>query len=290
MKTGQRPEGSFRQVCRWPHWPGGSLKSLPVDPDWSHRPAIYPATVPPGSCVLPCKMRRKQRDITPSVSWQSKCAVRLRSVCAIRGHQRGCRAALQASGPVRAHGRHSGTLQLPDRSSWELPDLQEGKIQAISDSDGVNYPWYGNTTETCTIVGPTKRDSKFIISMNDNFYPSVTWAVPVSESNVAKLTNIYRDQSFTTWLVATNTSTNDMIILQTLHWRMQLSIEVNPNRPLGQRARLREPIAQDQPKILSKNEPIPPSALVKPNANDAQVLMWRPKYGQPLVVIPPKHR
>lgn len=144
-------------------------------------------------------------------------------------------------------------------SSWELPDLQEGKIEAISDSDGVNYPWYGNTTETCTIVGPTKRDSKFIISMNDNFYPSVTWAVPVSESNVAKLTNIYRDQSFTTWLVATNTSTNDMIILQTLHWRMQLSIEVNPNRPLGQRARLREPIAQDQPKILSKNEPIPPA-------------------------------
>ncbi|KAM6169287.1 protein FAM78A [Rhynchocyon petersi] len=175
-------------------------------------------------------------------------------------------------------------------SSWELPDLQEGKIEAISDSDGVNYPWYGNTTETCTIVGPTKRDSKFIISMNDNFYPSVTWAVPVCESNVAKLTNIYRDQSFTTWLVATNTTTNDMIILQTLHWRMQLSIEVNPNRPLGQRARLREPITQDQPKILSKNEPIPPSALVKPNANDAQVLMWRPKYGPPLVVIPPKHR
>lgn len=154
----------------------------------------------------------------------------------------------------------------------------------------MNYPWYGNTTETCTIVGPTKRNSKFIISMNDNFYPSVTWAVPVSESNVAKLTNIYRDQSFITWLVATNTSTNDMIVLQTLHWRMQLSIEVNPARPLGQRARLREPIAQDQPKILSKNEPIPPSALVKPNANDAQVLMWRPKFGPPLVVIPPKHR
>ncbi|XP_061732420.1 protein FAM78A isoform X3 [Nerophis ophidion] len=36
-------------------------------------------------------------------------------------------------------------------SSWELPDLRDGKIQAISDSDGVNYPWYGNTTETCTI-------------------------------------------------------------------------------------------------------------------------------------------
>ncbi|XP_037591834.1 protein FAM78A-like [Cebus imitator] len=52
-------------------------------------------------------------------------------------------------------------------SSWELPDLQEGKSQAISDSDGVNYPWYSSTTETCTIVGPTRRDSKFVISMND---------------------------------------------------------------------------------------------------------------------------
>lgn len=69
---------------------------------------------PRGSCLLPCKMPRKQRHITPSVSWQSKRAVRLRSVSAIRGHQRDWRAALQASGPVGAHGRHSGTLQLPD--------------------------------------------------------------------------------------------------------------------------------------------------------------------------------
>ncbi|NXW86128.1 FA78A protein, partial [Alopecoenas beccarii] len=175
-------------------------------------------------------------------------------------------------------------------SSWELPDLLDGKIQAISDSDGVNYPWYGNTTETYTIVGPTKKESKFNISMNDNFYPSVTWAVPVSESNVAKLTSIHRDQSFTTWLVATNTATNEMVTLQTIKWRMRLGIEVNPSRPLGQRAKLQEPSAQEQPQVLSKNEPIPPSALVKPNANDAQVLMWRPKDGPPLVVIPPKHR
>nr|XP_033816680.1 protein FAM78A [Geotrypetes seraphini] len=175
-------------------------------------------------------------------------------------------------------------------SSWELPDLQSCKIQAISDSDGVNYPWYGNTTETCTIVGPTKRDTKFTVSMNDNFYPSVTWAVPVSEGNVAKLTSIHRDQSFTTWLVANNTTTNDMVILQTIKWRMRLDIAVNPNKPLGQRAKLQSPFAQEQPQILNKNEPIPPSALVKPNANDAQVLMWRPTNGQPIVVIPPKRR
>ncbi|KAK1155477.1 protein FAM78A-like [Acipenser oxyrinchus oxyrinchus] len=174
-------------------------------------------------------------------------------------------------------------------SSWELPDLRDSKIQAISDSDGVNYPWYGNTTETCTIVGPTRRETKFTVSMNDNFYPSVTWGVPVSDSNAPQLTSIRRDQSFTTWLVAINQATNETIALQTVKWRMQLHIEVFPEKPLGHRAKLLEPSAQEQPTILTKNEPIPPNALVKPNANDAQVLMWRPKTGEPAVVIPPKY-
>uniref|UniRef100_H3BC63 Family with sequence similarity 78 member A n=3 Tax=Latimeria chalumnae TaxID=7897 RepID=H3BC63_LATCH len=173
-------------------------------------------------------------------------------------------------------------------SSWELPDLRDGKILAISDSDGVNYPWYGNTTETCVIVGPTKKVTKFTVSMNDNFYPSVTWAVPVSNSNVPQLSSIQRDQSFTTWLVATNAVTCDLVVLQTIRWRMKLVIEVSPSMPLGQRAKLLEPIIQEQPQVLSRNEPIPANALVKPNANDAQVLMWRPKTGDPIVVIPAK--
>ncbi|CAJ0944206.1 unnamed protein product [Ranitomeya imitator] len=182
---------------------------------------------------------------------------------------------------------HYGDLGM---SSWELPDLLNGKIPAISDSDGVNYPWYGNTTETCTVTGPTKRDTKFTVSMNDNFYPSVTWAVPVSDSNVPMLTGIQRDQSFTTWLVAINMVSGDLVILHTIKWRMKLEIEIKPTLLLGQRAKLQEPFAQEQPQVLDKNEPIPPSALVKPNANDAQVLMWRPKNKPAVVVIPPKRR
>uniref|UniRef100_A0A452HBP3 Uncharacterized protein n=1 Tax=Gopherus agassizii TaxID=38772 RepID=A0A452HBP3_9SAUR len=174
------------------------------------------------------------------------------------------------------------------RSSWELPDLREGRVKAISDSDGVSYPWYGNTTETVTLVGPTNKVSRFSVSMNDNFYPSVTWAVPVSDSNVPLLTRIKRDQSFTTWLVAMNMTTKEKIILQTIKWRMRVDIEVDPLQLLGQRARLVGRTHQEQPRILSRMEPIPPNALVKPNANDAQVLMWRPKRGQPLIVIPPK--
>ncbi|XP_067868246.1 protein FAM78A [Heterodontus francisci] len=173
-------------------------------------------------------------------------------------------------------------------SSWELPDLREGNIPAISDSDGVNYPWYGNTTETHTIVGPTKREVRFTVSMNDNFYPSVTWAVPVGKSNVAQLTSIKRDQSFTTWLVAFNQETDEIIVLQTIKWRMKLHIAVDPSQALGKRAVLMEPIHQEHPLILNKNEPIVANALKKPNANDAQVLMWRPTIGKPEVVIPPK--
>ncbi|KAM9129228.1 protein FAM78B [Pangshura tecta] len=173
-------------------------------------------------------------------------------------------------------------------SSWELPDLREGRVKAISDSDGVSYPWYGNTTETVTLVGPTNKVSRFSVSMNDNFYPSVTWAVPVSDSNVPLLTRIKRDQSFTTWLVAMNMTTKEKIILQTIKWRMRVDIEVDPLQLLGQRARLVGRTHQEQPRILNRMEPIPPNALVKPNANDAQVLMWRPKQGQPLIVIPPK--
>lgn len=126
--------------------------------------------------------------------------------------------------------------------------------------------------------------------MNDNFYPSVTWAVPVSDSNVPMLTGILRNQSFTTWLVAINLASGELVILHTIKWRMKLEIEVKPTLPLGQRAKLQEPFGQEQPQVLTKNEAIPPSALVKPNANDAQVLMWRPKNKPAVVVIPPKRR
>ncbi|XP_026051064.1 protein FAM78B-like [Carassius auratus] len=173
-------------------------------------------------------------------------------------------------------------------SSWELPELREGRVKAISDSDGVSYPWYGNTTETVTLSGPTSKPSRLRVSMNDNFYPSVTWAVPISNSNTPMLTHITRDQSFITWLVALNADTKERIVLQTVRWRMRVDIEVDPSMPLCTRAKLMGRPHQEQPHILSNNEPIPPNALGRPNANDAQVLMWRPRRGQPLVVIPPK--
>jgi len=80
----------------------------------------------------------------------------------------------------------------------------------------------------------------------------------------------------------------ERIVLQTVRWRMRVDIAVDPERPLGARASLVGRGLHEQPHILNYQEPIPPNALGRPNANDAQVLMWRPRRGPALVVIPPK--
>lgn len=103
------------------------------------------------------------------------------------------------------------------------------------------------------------------------------------------LSSIQRDQRFTTWLVAMKEASGEMVLLRTIRWRMQLSIKVDPKKPLGKRAVLVEPLIQEEPQVLVKNEPIPLNALDMPNANDAQVLIWQPRDGRPIVVIPPKY-
>ena len=153
--------------------------------------------------------------------------------------------------------------------------------------------------------------------MNDNFYPSVTWDIPVSEGTNAHLTRIVRDQSFITWLAAINETTKDIIVLKTVRWNFYLEIDIDPTRELGQRARIVAPRVQKQPLVTNGpceksrfNSPvrtrrrganednnsnnstyvgqIPMSALVKPSANNAQTLIWRPSRTQPIVVVPAK--
>ncbi|XP_019619344.1 PREDICTED: protein FAM78B-like [Branchiostoma belcheri] len=173
-------------------------------------------------------------------------------------------------------------------SSWEIPSLKTGEYKMISDSDGVLYPWYGATTEVAVVEGPTHSPLKVELSMNDNFYPSVTWDTPVSSGNFPHLTRITRDQGFTTWLAVMNLDSGEVRPLRTIKWRMRLQIEVEPLEDAGKRARLVGTGKQEQPYILTNNQPIPETALRKPNANDAQMLVWRPQKGPPVVVVPPK--
>ena len=123
-------------------------------------------------------------------------------------------------------------------SGWEIPQLESKLVTAVSDSDGISYPWYGNSSEIATVCGPTKHHKKIVVRMNDNFYPSVTWDIPVSEKDQSRLTRVERDQNFVTWLAALNENTGELIVLRTIRWKFKIIINVNPDQPLGSRATL----------------------------------------------------
>jgi hypothetical protein len=159
----------------------------------------------------------------------------------------------------------------------------------ISDSDGKLFPWYGNKTEVCLIKGPKSNYSVYSVSMNDNFYPHVTWDIPTSTERKPRLTRVKREQSFLTWLVAMNVMTGHLIVLKTLKWQMFLEIQIDPKKELGKRARLVSNPVHAQPELLKKNIKIPNCALYPANANSSQYLVWRPSGNvKPVVVVTPK--
>ena len=61
-------------------------------------------------------------------------------------------------------------------------------------------------------MGPTKGEQEVSVSMNDNFYPHITWSVPLRNHRDPALTHVRRTQGFYTWLVAKNVNTSEPII------------------------------------------------------------------------------
>ena len=158
-------------------------------------------------------------------------------------------------------------------SSWEIQELNNGRSKAVSDADGRQYPWYGVTTERVTVKG-SAHGERVRVYMNDNFSPTVSWAVPVGRDQPDTLQSVYRDQSFIVWLVIKNEITGNMHILKAYSWRAVINIVVDCSRSIGNRAKLLEPLIQAQPIPLT-DYPIPKSALAAPRANEAQKFVWR---------------
>lgn len=138
--------------------------------------------------------------------------------------------------------------------------------------------------------------------MNDNFYPSVTWDIPISEKEQVHLTKVYRSQNFITWLAALNETTGELVVLKTIKWQFNLEITVDPSQPLGKRATLSSNSSNftestelsllrqldTLPKNIIPNENVPICAMMRPSANHCQILHWYPKVGRPAIVVPPK--
>lgn len=177
-------------------------------------------------------------------------------------------------------------------TSWEFPEIVTGKYKMISDADGKQYPWYGSRNEVCTLEGPTPFPTSATIHMNDNFFPQITWYIPNSTyPREPSLTHVYRKQRFLTFLALKDLTTNSYHIMKTVAWSMELGIQVNPQNELGQRAKLLGPTEQEKPRVLddkyTQSLRIEKYALNPPNANNSQVLVWRPRFGEPSLVIAP---
>ena len=173
------------------------------------------------------------------------------------------------------------------RTSWEFPEILSGRFSMVSDADGKQYPWYGARQEVHTVEGPSPKQ-QVTVDMNDNFFPQVTWCVPMeTHDRKPRLTQIHRKQKFFTFLAMRDLSTKEVHILRAVTWSMELTIGANPEKPLGQRAWLVGPLEQPTPCILNANVPIPEYALRPPNANRSQTLIWRPRRGEPKLVVPP---
>lgn len=63
-------------------------------------------------------------------------------------------------------------------------------------------------SQVVDIIGGTKGEQEVQVSMNDNFYPHITWSVPLRNHRDPALTHVRRTQGFYTWLVAKNVNTS----------------------------------------------------------------------------------
>jgi hypothetical protein len=143
------------------------------------------------------------------------------------------------------------------------------------------------------VNGPSDKPQDIKISMHDNFYPQVTWAVPSQKcsSYEPKLSNVHRHQHFYTWLVAKNVNTDKYYILKTMQWKANIEIAVNPFAEVGKRCCLiKDEFSRNSKDCFpDTNKVIPRHVLHPPNANSAQTLIWRSrKDGSANIVVPPQ--
>jgi len=171
---------------------------------------------------------------------------------------------------VNVYGQHGFT-------SWEFPQLNLG-LAGVNDSDGESYPFYGHEREICQIYGPTNKETTVMVSMCDSPASHVTMRVPIKHGSPdgLDLTHISRKQRFSSWLVAFNDVTNECIELKCLDWSVDVGMKIDHSKNCGSRVQLTEPKVQAVPRMNDKNPRVPQCAKSPPDANHAQMLVFRP--------------
>lgn len=162
-------------------------------------------------------------------------------------------------------------------SSWEFPQLNLG-LAGVNDSDGESYPFYGHEKEICQLSGPISQPTTFVVAMSDSPASHVTLKVPSKHGSTdgIDLTNIRRKQKFSSWLVAFNDVTGECVELKCLDWDLDVNMKIDQRQPCGSRVSLLEPKVQSTPRVNVRLPRVPQCAKCPPDANHAQMLVWRP--------------
>jgi len=180
---------------------------------------------------------------------------------------------------------HYGTMGY---TSWEFPQLTRGS-PCVNDSDGQNFPWYSYHKGMKEIKGPTKSETCFEVVMNDSPSSQLSLSVPSHYYQPRKtLTSVDRDQHFKVWLVVRNVNTDAVYPIKCISWNLTAAIEVSPENDQGSRVRVKD--GPRTPPIIHKSaHPVPLQALLSPECNKAQALIWRPTdpRRKVSVIVPP---
>jgi len=172
-------------------------------------------------------------------------------------------------------------------TSWEFPQLNSG-LPAVNDSDGESFPFYGHSMEICQLVGPIHKETKVEVKMADSPCSRITLKSP-SRHTSEKLTKISRNQKFNSWLVAFNDVNGECVELMAFEWEVIVNVEIKNDWPI-----LLEPKVQLQPRIMKEVTRVPQCAKMAPDANCAQMLVYRPLINQDpeliSIVVAPTYR
>jgi len=125
--------------------------------------------------------------------------------------------------------------------------------------------------------------------MNDSPSSQLCLSVPSRQYQTKKcLTSITRDQEFKVWLVVRNVDTSEVYPIKCISWQLSARVAIDPLQEQGERAIAVDP--EQKPPVIHKTaHQIPFVALVSPECNKAQALIWRPTDPKKKVsvIVPP---
>ncbi|PAA61739.1 hypothetical protein BOX15_Mlig029727g1 [Macrostomum lignano] len=186
---------------------------------------------------------------------------------------------------------------------WEFQPLKTGLHSMVNDSNGTQWPFYSHKSSMIDLrSGSRIRPGFHELRFSDYFYPTMHWQAE-SEGFQYHLTNVIRRQGFKVWFIVIKRgpsnpmdgyitrylqyrpSTDEPYVIKAMEWRYNIELNFDCLQPLGSRCTAIFDKQEEQPRVLNSIDPIPTSALVPPNCNACQSLIFYPtNRNHPLVL------